>query len=91
MTTNAERIIGRCSKCPWDVDPALVETIRAWRAETAREMSVPAYVVFSDATLAAIAEARPTDPAGLLAVPGIGPVKFERFGPQLLALIASVG
>ena len=41
--------------------------------------------------LAAIAEARPTDPAGLLAVPGIGPVKFERFGPQLLALIASVG
>lgn len=91
LTTNAERIIGRCSKCPSDVDPALVETIRAWRAETAREMSVPAYVVFSDATLAAIAEARPTDPAGLLAVPGIGPVKFERFGPQLLALIASVG
>lgn len=91
LATNAERIIGRCSACPSDIDPELVETIRAWRAETAREMSVPAYVIFSDATLAAIAEARPTDEAGLLAVPGIGPVKFQRFGPQLLALIADAG
>ncbi|HHT32702.1 MAG TPA: ATP-dependent DNA helicase UvrD2 [Corynebacterium sp.] len=89
LATNAERIIGRCSSCPSDVDPQLVETIRAWRAETAREMSVPAYVVFSDATLAAIAEARPSEPAELLAVPGIGPVKVERFGAQLLALIAA--
>ncbi|MDK8768310.1 ATP-dependent DNA helicase UvrD2 [Corynebacterium freneyi] len=89
LATNAERIIGRCSSCPSDVDPQLVETIRAWRAETAREMSVPAYVVFSDATLAAIAEARPSEPSELLAVPGIGPVKVEKFGAELLALIAS--
>ena len=72
-----------------DTDRGLFEALRTWRASAAREQGVPAYVVFSDATLAAIAEARPSEPAELLAVPGIGPVKVERFGAQLLALIAA--
>lgn len=91
LTTNAERIIGRCSRCPSDVDPALVESLRAWRLETAKEMSVPAYVIFSDATLTALAEARPTEMSQLLGIPGIGPVKVERFGGELLQLIGSHG
>ncbi|HHU45553.1 MAG TPA: ATP-dependent DNA helicase UvrD2 [Actinomycetales bacterium] len=91
LTTNAERIIGRCSRCPSDVDPELVESLRAWRLETAKEMSVPAYVIFSDATLTALAEARPTEMSQLLGIPGIGPVKVERFGGELLQLIGSHG
>ena len=91
LTTNAARIIGRCSRCPSDVDPELVESLRAWRLETAKEMSVPAYVIFSDATLTALAEARPTEMSQLLGIPGIGPVKVERFGGELLQLIGSHG
>ena len=91
LTTNAERIIGRCSRCPSDVDPELVESLRAWRLETAKEMSVPAYVIFSDATLTALAEARPTEMSQLLGIPGIRPVKVERFGGELLQLIGSHG
>jgi DNA helicase-2/ATP-dependent DNA helicase PcrA len=49
---------------------------------------VPAYVIFHDTTLAAVAELRPTDRAGLLAVPGLGPVKAERYGDVLLAVVA---
>ena len=73
------------------VDPELVESLRAWRLETAKEMSVPAYVIFSDATLTALAEARPTEMSQLLGIPGIGPVKVERFGGELLQLIGSHG
>jgi DNA helicase-2/ATP-dependent DNA helicase PcrA len=45
-------------------------------------------VIFHDATLAAVAEARPTDRDALMAVPGLGPIKVERYGEELLALVA---
>jgi superfamily II DNA helicase RecQ len=45
-------------------------------------------VIFHDATLAAVAEARPADRAALMAVPGLGPLKVERYGEELLALVA---
>lgn len=89
LATPAERIIGRCADCPSTADPGLVDRLRAWRAETAKEMSVPAFVIFSDATLVGIAEARPATVGELLAVPGIGEVKASRFGEALLALIAA--
>jgi ATP-dependent DNA helicase RecQ len=72
-----------------DVDAGLFERLRAWRLETARTESVPAFHVFSDRTLKAVAAARPTDEVELLAVPGVGPAKLERYGPALLAEIAS--
>jgi DNA helicase-2/ATP-dependent DNA helicase PcrA len=50
---------------------------------------VPAFVVFHDTTLAAVAEARPRDRTSLLALPGMGPVKAERYGEELLAVVAS--
>ena len=53
-------------------DPELVDALRTWRKARSTEASVPAFVVFSDATLLAIAERRPTDNAALLAIPGIG-------------------
>jgi DNA helicase-2/ATP-dependent DNA helicase PcrA len=49
---------------------------------------VPAFVVFSDATLLAIAERRPADDAALLAIPGIGRSKLDRFGADVLAIVA---
>ncbi len=48
---------------------------------------MPAYVVFSDNTLIAIAESLPTDDAALVAIPGIGSRKLEQFGPDVLELV----
>ena len=45
-------------------------------------------MIFDDKTLTEVASRRPTDRAGLLAVPGIGPVKLERYGDDLLAVVA---
>jgi superfamily II DNA helicase RecQ len=50
-----------------------------------------AYVIVHDSTLAAVAAARPSSRAELLAVPGVGPVKAERYGETLLALLARAG
>jgi ATP-dependent DNA helicase RecQ len=70
-----------------DVDPGLFDRLKAWRLEQAREQSVPPYVVFHDATLAAIAATRPRDMDGLSAIAGIGAKKLERYGPALLELL----
>ena len=52
---------------------------------------MPAFVVFTDATLEALLEIRPTSPAELLAVPGIGPVKVDRYGGDILEVLAGLG
>jgi DNA helicase-2/ATP-dependent DNA helicase PcrA len=78
----------RCGDCPSDVDVELLDRLKVWRTGEAKEQQVPAYVVFTDATLTAIAEQRPTDPAGLVAIPGIGARKLERYGDTVLALLA---
>jgi DNA helicase-2/ATP-dependent DNA helicase PcrA len=69
-------------------DPRVLAELVAWRTTLARASGVPAQVIFHDATLAAVAEARPTDRAGLMALPGLGPLKVERYGDELLALVA---
>jgi DNA helicase-2/ATP-dependent DNA helicase PcrA len=81
--------LGRCSTCPSDVDEELLTKLRAWRTERARELKVPAYVVFTDATLVAIAEQRPVDPAGLVGISGIGAAKLDKFGDDVLSLVQS--
>lgn len=79
--------LGRCTSCPSDVDEELLVRLREWRAGRARELKVPAYVVFTDATLVAIAEQRPLDTAGLVAISGIGASKLDRFGDDVLGLV----
>ncbi|OII69694.1 DNA helicase RecQ [Streptomyces sp. CC77] len=64
------------------------ERLRAWRAATAKEQGVPAYVVFHDATLREIATARPTGLAELGAVSGVGENKLAKFGEQVLEVLA---
>ena len=70
-----------------DADATLLERLRAWRGEQAREQSVPAYVIFHDATLSAIASARPRDMGELATIHGIGAKKLERYGPSLMTLL----
>ncbi|SNR86359.1 DNA helicase-2 / ATP-dependent DNA helicase PcrA [Haloechinothrix alba] len=87
----AEVSAGRCAQCPSDVDEELLARLKEWRGRRARELSVPAYVVFTDATLVAIAEQRPADDRGLVAIPGIGATKLERFGADVLELVRGDG
>jgi DNA helicase-2/ATP-dependent DNA helicase PcrA len=70
-------------------DPGMLQALRSWRAGAARAWGVPAFVVCHDTTLAAVAEARPRDRSSLLALPGMGPVKAERYGDELLAVVAA--
>jgi DNA helicase-2/ATP-dependent DNA helicase PcrA len=71
-------------------DPRVLAELVAWRKVLARASGVPAQVIFHDATLAAVAEARPASRDALMAVPGLGPLKVERYGDELLALVARV-
>ena len=88
LVTAPERTLGRCRTCPGNPDEALAERLREWRLTTAKERAVPAYVVFTDLTLSALAERRPTSREALLDVPGIGPAKLELYGEALLAMIS---
>lgn len=73
-----------------DLTPAQVscfERLREWRLAEAREQGVPPYVVFTDVTLRELAVQRPSSPEGLLAVPGIGEAKLERYGEAVIELL----
>ncbi len=63
---------------------AVFESLRAWRAATAREQGVPAYVIFHDATLRQIAAESPATLAELGTVSGVGETKLARYGQQIL-------
>ena len=67
---------------------AVFEKLRAWRTTTAREQSVPAYVVFSDATLCQIAATRPATPAALFEINGVGEAKLAKYGEAILRVLA---
>jgi ATP-dependent DNA helicase RecQ len=71
-------------------DAAVFEQLRAWRGATAREQSLPAYTVFHDATLRAIAMARPATLAELSEINGVGEAKLAKYGEQVLDLLAAV-
>ncbi|MGY4711442.1 ATP-dependent DNA helicase UvrD2 [Mycolicibacterium sp. CBM1] len=87
LTSAPAIMLRRCETCAVDVDDELLGQLKDWRSRTAKELKVPAYVVFTDNTLIAIAEALPTDDAALVAIPGIGARKLEQFGPDVLDLV----
>ncbi|HOG02802.1 MAG TPA: DNA helicase RecQ [Accumulibacter sp.] len=70
-------------------DSPLLARLRAWRSEKAREQGVPAYVILHDRALHEIAALLPDSVPALLAVPGIGVAKAERYGRELLTLVAA--
>jgi DNA helicase II / ATP-dependent DNA helicase PcrA len=67
----------------------IFDALKAWRTERARIEAVPAYVVAYDQTLTAISEARPASLAALERVKGIGPAKLDKYGSDLLAIVAA--
>ena len=67
----------------------LREQLKTWRSATAKDAGVPAYVVFNDATLYQIAALRPQSDHDLLAISGIGPVKLERYGDDIFAIVGA--
>ncbi|NYD41037.1 ATP-dependent helicase [Nocardioides panaciterrulae] len=87
LSTGAEKKRGRCEDCPASYDEGLFERLREWRKAQAGEESVPAFVIFTDATLQLVAEHRPRTPDALLRISGVGRSKLERYGDAVLALV----
>ena len=88
LTSAAQRKVGRCERCPPTYDEATYEALRTWRLAVARTQSVPAYVVFTDATLTAIAEARPATLTELTRIAGVGARKLDLHGGAVLEVLA---
>lgn len=76
---------------PEEEGGALADALRAWRKERAKADGMPAYVVMHDRTLDSIAELRPHALEELITVPGMGPVKCERYGSEIIDLVRSAG
>ncbi|MFG2649182.1 ATP-dependent DNA helicase UvrD2 [Streptomyces sp. NPDC048436] len=88
LTGAGEMKLMRCEDCPSDMDEGLYERLREWRAGQAKQLGQPAYCVFTDKTLIAIAEAAPDEEGDLARIPGVGVRKFNRFGSDVLAICA---
>jgi DNA helicase II / ATP-dependent DNA helicase PcrA len=84
----SQRKVGRCDGCPPTYDEQVFEQLRTWRLAQAQQQSVPAYCVFTDATLIAIAESRPAGRRELAGVPGVGTAKLARYADEVLAICA---
>lgn len=69
-------------------DQELFEALKTWRAQVAKAAAVPAFVVFHDATLQAIASRRPTSAASLTSISGLGPVKVGRYGDDIIKVVS---
>jgi DNA helicase-2/ATP-dependent DNA helicase PcrA len=87
LATARDRITRASAEPDGDVDPDLFDALVEWRRNLARLSGVPAYVIFHDSTLKAVAAARPDSSDALLGVAGIGPVKAQRYGEALLELV----
>jgi len=79
------------AELPGGIPTTLFDRLRAWRAATAGERNVPAYVIFHDATLRDIAIARPTTTEALRTISGIGDRKLEAYGEEILNIVAECG
>jgi DNA helicase-2/ATP-dependent DNA helicase PcrA len=88
LTDAVDRKLGRCATCPSTMDEELFGRLKEWRLGMAGLAQVPAYVVFTDATLVALAERRPSSIEQLIDIAGIGPRKLSLYGQAVLALVA---
>ena len=88
LPTPAERAVRRCRTCPEDLDAELLQQLLSWRAQQVAPTGAPAYTVFTDLTLRAIAELRPRSIVDLRTISGVGPAKAERYGDSLVAMVA---
>ena len=88
LNHSAERKLGRHADCPSTFDEHTLTLLKEWRRQEAAAQDMPAYCVFTDATLVALAEARPANSEELIKVTGVGPTKAEKYGDHVLAILA---
>lgn len=88
LTDAGEMKLMRCEGCPSDMDEGVYERLREWRAVQAERSGQPAFCVFTDKTLMAIAESVPEDERELARIPGVGMRKLNRYGSDVLAICA---
>ncbi|MDG9721928.1 MULTISPECIES: ATP-dependent DNA helicase UvrD2 [unclassified Streptomyces] len=88
LTDAGEMKLMRCEDCPSDMDEGVYERLREWRAIQAGSSGQPAFCVFTDKTLMAIAESVPEDERELARIPGVGARKLNRYGADVLAICA---
>ncbi|MGW0607637.1 ATP-dependent DNA helicase UvrD2 [Streptomyces sp. NPDC002640] len=88
LTDAGEMKLMRCEDCPSEMDEGVYERLRAWREVQAGRSGQPAFCVFTDKTLIAIAETVPEDPVELARIPGVGMRKLDRYGADVLAICA---
>jgi DNA topoisomerase-3 len=77
----------KMKRTPVAADSRVEEALRTWRLLEARRRGVPAFRIFSDQTLSAIAQTRPATAAELLAVPGIGISAVEKYARQIYRIL----
>jgi ATP-dependent DNA helicase RecQ len=83
--------LGAVVKAPINLDSESLlrySALKAWRAEVAQEHNLPAYVIFHDATLAAIAQRAPQNLGDLQGISGIGAKKLEAYASEVLRVVA---
>jgi len=90
-TTRSTTLRGAAASDLTPADAALFQLLREWRAATAREQGVPAYVILHDKTLRELAEVRPVSHGLLASITGMGSAKIEHYGEELLRLIREAG
>ena len=77
----------KMKRTPVAADSRVEEALRTWRLLEARRRGVPAFRIFNDQALRAIAQTRPATAADLLAVPGIGISAVEKYGRQIYRIL----
>ena len=87
LVTPADKALGRHEDCEPSYDENVLAALKRWRLDVSRAAGHPAYMVFSDATLIAIAEAMPTDEREMLNISGVGPIKVENHGAGVLSTL----
>jgi ATP-dependent DNA helicase RecQ len=89
---SSSRSSSRSAGANAELEPAaaeLFQALRAWRAGVAKEQGVPAYIVFGDATLRAVASAKPTSLGELDGISGIGAKKLDAYGAALVEVVSA--
>jgi DNA helicase II / ATP-dependent DNA helicase PcrA len=87
LHNSAERKLSRHIDCPSTFDEHTLTLLKEWRRQEAAAQSLPAYCVFTDATLVAVAEARPASRADLIKIAGLGAAKVDKYGEHVLAIL----
>jgi ATP-dependent DNA helicase RecQ len=87
LTRNPGPSLPRAAAAPVTNYSELASTeLRRWRKELAKDLDVPPFIIFNDATLLGLAAALPTDRESFLAVKGTGESRWERFGPKVVEI-----